>query len=59
MNRLGDRLELADVPLVVQDPVHHVDPSVGVAHAIPEEEYHDVRSLIIDNMYCIGICPDQ
>ena len=48
MNRLCDRLELADVPLVVQDPVHHVDPAVWVAHAVPADKYRDVTFLSLE-----------
>ena len=50
MNRLCDRLELADVPLVVQDPVHHVDPAVWVAHAVPADKYRDVTFLFIRSL---------
>ena len=43
MNRLGNRLELADKLLVVQDPVHQEDPAVGIAHAVPANQYRGAR----------------
>ena len=36
MARLGNKLELADELLVVQDPAHQELPAVRVAHSVPE-----------------------
>ena len=43
---IEERLELADVPLVLQDAVHQINPTRGVTHAVPVKFIHDVTLIV-------------
>ena len=47
MELLVERLELADVPLVLEDAIHEHDSAVGVAHAVSVAEVSDALDVAV------------
>ena len=57
MEFVDERLELADVPLVLEDLIHEHDSAVGVAHAVSEAEVPDALDVAVADVRHADVQP--